>query len=1355
MSEHATGKEVQNVFIYCESSDEAENITTFCHQSRQLKRIPEVVKLPTECASWQGLLKLMVHQLPPPYAPHEWSAFWEDADALISASLLSLGKSDVVKTTGFLEDMRWPSVLVTDRKKLVQASAELSSVFAEASGLRVSDLLPVVLAADFKMLSGFLIADPPINVSTSTVLRGDPNLQKVEQPNLQSVESGGLQKSLPSPAPMQDLESTAGSIATLVSTASPSKSRSPLKKSKVAWSTVHTGPSDTEMEQPSKYVSLSPGVYVQNLKSCSKMEQDRNAARVGTRCLAIFTDRQCAYAAVSTDGIRCVQAQGVWEVINGQIVLGGTSGNAEVRHIRLATEASNWEVLSDAYEEPIHLDLEDISLFDAPVSLAECVPRVGESLRADLLKVRGERDRHCEDLRTLRTTSTRNPGMPGGLVGKTLHQTTTLPDPAMQEPVRDKMARASIAAAASNMMQLTPRQEVLSSNAEQGQSSARAASPADMAKPFLVCSLKPGKYTYQRGIPGSEEYGELQITLHADSTFEFCERRFNAVLELAHKRPHWYVESGALVLTSRDSDAYPFVLRRQRGKKDVEQRIQRLELPVATVRERCVFMAFSQQTNLFPGHKLIDESERIGGLIDPASPALLDPPAELDRIPLHRFEGCLLERGLRCDEFVSDISSMDKNQDGTLDAYDISQLKTYGEAVASPEQMSAFREALLRMYGTLKEAFDTCKLTAATMAAEALMEEEAAQESHEEPSVARRDSTGRRDSTARRDSTGGVSRNPSKSKLARQGSKGTAPPPDEKPPARKSISGKSANGPPPGVSFEVFERFLQDSASGKGRANSGPLRSWLKSTTPQDVQAIWRSINPNRNPTVELVDFLSLSLHTAMASIRRLDHFQSWIFERFGREPEAFARAFHTLVPKGPKLKDRDFVARTAQLGYPCGPKVTHCIFGLLDRNFKGAITMEEWNMFRDFSSERLLQSLEDLKKFSEEVFGGIDLCFERLLEREKIVKSMPGKATHVSFKTFSKACDEGGFTKKFANVDLEMLFIFLDEASDQACNGYINYGDWQLLHGFEARAITGSPARLRRFLENEFETVDEAWKQLIATWATQLVKVRIDQLALSSLVRALIEASQLGKAGQLRSNYDKAWKNVETAVSNVSTMATGSKLPGNDVKEQIPSINQRPADGGAALAAVALTSKMKGTAPLAAIAGKCAAESWSEGQEKQRPHTHEGARTRGLLGMDTPQRMNFRFPGRSNKAIPGLGHTPPSLPAQLRTELWELEALPQSVDRQRPAQSAPSSDQKAAGRRPQLPGIFLASKYAEQRCKLQVVEHGLTPGLSARLSPMASPGRKLVGALPAPMPLSARGFSRSGAVSAINWEML
>jgi len=92
------------------------------------------------------------------------------------------------------------------------------------------------------------------------------------------------------------------------------------------------------------------------------------------------------------------------------------------------------------------------------------------------------------------------------------------------------------------------------------------------------------------------------------------------------------------------------------------------------------------------------------------------------------------------------------------------------------------------------------------------------------------------------------------------------------------------------VSDLQFERFFASQAqatTGAGAPVSkaaserkAALKEWVTKTYPEDRVAVFASLNPSGGEAIDLTDFLSLNLHTAVLAVRRLQHFQSWLFEQ-------------------------------------------------------------------------------------------------------------------------------------------------------------------------------------------------------------------------------------------------------------------------------------------------------------------------------------------------------------------------------------------------------------------------------------------------------------------------------------------
>jgi Ca2+-binding EF-hand superfamily protein len=1170
---------------------------------------------------WRDLLKLLIHQLPSPYAWHEWKEFWRDVDALLSASIDSHAitqarAKDIIfaKQKGSLDGLLMPSVFVSDRSKLFLASTEtmFRSALAEASGLRDIDLLPVVLASDFKTLCGNLTTLPMAQVADSLVF-GDGDTQ---------IPSGSDQSTAEDEAFHHDR------------------------------------------------VPVSPGIYFQY---CAEepvtgkgQPSGTKPAPLGAQALGVFSDGQCAYAAVSADGLRCVQAIGTWDVINGQFVIGGSSGNAEVRHVRLVGVGQQEQVKDASYTEPIHLSLEDLTGFDFPTTLSECVPLVGQTLREELLKLRLTREKHCQVAKSLIRSPSRH--------GKKQTFAAGLEPLSPRSLGRSRVASESQSQARLSLGDSADLRGLLHGDEQPGSPTSL---PSDGTS-YRTCPLKPGTYSFEDGFQGDVGYRSLAMTLNVDGSYAFTESKYMIDVRLLNTSPHWSVEGGKLILGSRDASAYCFLRSEKQGTKDIEQRIVKIAIPVETVLKSCKFAVFPQQLDRFPGHKPSQADKCVCGLIDPASPALFDPPVELDRMPVRAVEAELHERGLNSDQLLSDLQHLDMNGDGMVGADDLEALKSYGKSSGSPEQLSELREALMRRFGNINTAFAACCKVAQgiDVTGEAAVEEDA-----DEDAIL--------------------------------------------------FSAQRSRHVDSGIDCTVFEKFLHQAAvdtrtkkDKKKASKSALLEVWLEKNSSEEIQEVFASINIRKVPTIDLEDFVTLSLHTAMASMQRLAHFQSWIFQRFGRTQEHFDFAFNTLDQRHlKKFSIKHFIEALETFGYPCSTAVMHCIFGLLDRHFKGCITVQEFESLRSFNSTKLLRGLQDLQHFVCAHFGGIDECFQKLLKLEKIQRKLGGKAKSVCFKTFEKAFTQGGFKQAYPGADLEMLFLFLDEASDQSTSGCLTYMEWQLLRGFESRAVAGSPARLRRFLEQQFGNMEEAYKILQASWQARVVRERLTQAALNGLVRAMRSIAHDAR----NPNFGKSgWGN--TTASTVNTLKAANLFKGGGTSDN------HAAEGAAGDAAKVRRTSSKVSPPKADV-------------EVKRPHTHEGTRNR--FAVNAKGSLSARRPA-SRGTTYSLPSETPRLPrtGQLATELWQPRLFPKVEGAEEAPQSArcrsaPSGDQKAFGNF--RAGSVLASAAPEPRCKLQATETqpgftGLNFAFRARSQASSDGGWT---------------SSQRRALSAINWSFM
>merc|ERR1711988_1567469 len=102
------------------------------------------------------------------------------------------------------------------------------------------------------------------------------------------------------------------------------------------------------------------------------------------------------------------------------------------------------------------------------------------------------------------------------------------------------------------------------------------------------------------------------------------------------------------------------------------------------------------------------------------------------------------------------------------------------------------------------------------------------------------------------------------------------------------------------------------------KAKCVALNTWLENHSSEEIQEVFNSLNVNESQTIDFTDFLTLSLHTAMASMQRMAHFQSWIVQTFGQSQDAFRRAFDTLdIKHQKKLNVKNFCQAAQTFGYP------------------------------------------------------------------------------------------------------------------------------------------------------------------------------------------------------------------------------------------------------------------------------------------------------------------------------------------------------------------------------------------------------------------------------------------------------
>jgi len=336
----------------------------------------------------------------------------------------------------------------------------------------------------------------------------------------------------------------------------------------------------------------------------------------------------------------------------------------------------------------------------------------------------------------------------------------------------------------------------------------------------------------------------------------------------------------------------------------------------------------------------------------------------------------------------------------------------------------------------------------------------------------------------------------------------------------------------PRVSFTEFDRFVMEQAAAAEKSGPAVLRGphdkqlmqqWVTKTTVEDRVAVFSSMNPSNRPDIDMTDFLCLSIHTALLAVHRLQHFQSWVFEYFGSTKKAFSEVFVALDKfKADVLTRKVFADGAERLGYPCGRAAALSMFSLLDRNFDGEVTLRDFQRLADFNAEAVLRHLISFASFTKANLGGFDEFFKKLLQRERAVQGINGiDRKAVSYGTFQKVCTLVGLSKAIPDIDLRILFLFLDIASGKHVDGFLDSNQWSLLKGLTSRALTGSPARLRRVLLAEYASLDQAFEKIHTSWLQRALPRGLRRMAIAELAHAQSEVTgvdtepSIGKAGQ------------------------------------------------------------------------------------------------------------------------------------------------------------------------------------------------------------------------------------------------
>jgi len=136
---------------------------------------------------------------------------------------------------------------------------------------------------------------------------------------------------------------------------------------------------------------------------------------------------------------------------------------------------------------------------------------------------------------------------------------------------------------------------------------------------------------------------------------------------------------------------------------------------------------------------------------------------------------------------------------------------------------------------------------------------------------------------------------------------------------------------------------------------------------------------------------------------------------------------------------------------------------------------------------------------------NGLERCWGFFLEEEKKVsKSGGGGKGSVSFQAFENVCKKKGVIQGCKGLDLKTVFLFLDESTGKHASGSLTVKEWSLLRAFDARAVTGAPARLRKILKEKYGTLDNAFEAIYRAWLPHDLRARLDMLALARVMHVL-----------------------------------------------------------------------------------------------------------------------------------------------------------------------------------------------------------------------------------------------------------
>jgi len=320
----------------------------------------------------------------------------------------------------------------------------------------------------------------------------------------------------------------------------------------------------------------------------------------------------------------------------------------------------------------------------------------------------------------------------------------------------------------------------------------------------------------------------------------------------------------------------------------------------------------------------------------------------------------------------------------------------------------------------------------------------------------------------------------------------------------------------PTVPAEKFNDWVskkKDMTPDEASGDTGRLKNWCEGIDNPSLKLVFESINVERDGEIKFDELESLQLHSAVLTLQRVDHFCHFIKSTFGGNSEhAWKRAWRALDvhKKGSLPADMFIAAVNNNLGYPY-TDAAYAVFAMANRNFSKQVAEADFVTLHHFHSRRFLTSLEDFKVMVDAKCNGVERCFQFFVDEEKKLASKKGglhqeagEKVAVSFAAFESVCKKKGMMQGCKHLDLKTVFIFLDEVTGGHASGFLTMKEWSLLQGFDARAIKGCPARLRKALKQKFSTLDGAFDALYSMWLPHELRARLDMLSLARVMHVL-----------------------------------------------------------------------------------------------------------------------------------------------------------------------------------------------------------------------------------------------------------